>query len=138
MKIKLGLIAITALIGLTATVVNAQEPSNNYLFLRNIDGQARIIGFGKKDLGLVSSKKSLADSICRFSQANSSNSTIPSIWNRLSPYGDRVSNTSAYNPRATQPPIIVLKNGSAIHVSKNPNLLAIDPDVIYRGLCRQQ
>ncbi|MFB2876378.1 hypothetical protein [Floridanema aerugineum] len=138
MRIGFGLVAITALIGLSATVANAQERSNNFLFLRNIDGRARLVGFGRKDLGLVSSDKSLADSICRSPKANSLDSVIPSIWNRLSPYGDRTSNTSAYNPKATQPPLIVLKNGSAIHVSKNPNLLAIDPDVIYKELCSQQ
>ncbi|MFB2892917.1 hypothetical protein ACE1CI_08230 [Aerosakkonemataceae cyanobacterium BLCC-F50] len=138
MRIRFGLVAITALIGLSATVANAQQRSDNFLFLRNIDGQARLVGFGSKDLGLVSSNKSLADSICRLPRALASNSAIPSIWNRLSPYGDRTSNTSAYNPKATQPPLIVLKNGSAIHVSKNPNLLAIDPDVIYTELCSHQ
>ncbi|MFB2834961.1 hypothetical protein [Floridanema evergladense] len=136
MKIRFGLIAITALIGLSATVANAQQRSDDFLFLRNIDGQARLVGFGRQDLGLVSSDKSLTDSICRLPRANGSYS-IPSIWNKLSPYGDRISNISAYNPKATQPPLIVLKNGSAIHVSKNPNLLAIDPDVIYKELCRQ-
>ncbi|MBE9224402.1 hypothetical protein IQ264_02795 [Phormidium sp. LEGE 05292] len=136
MRIKLGLVAISALIGLTATIANAQQRSLNFLFLRNIDGQARLIGFRNKDLGLVSSDKSLADSICRSPKVNSSNSAIPSIWNRLSPYGDRISNTSAYNPKATQPPTLVLKNGSAIYVSKNPNIFAIDPDVIYKELCR--
>lgn len=136
MRIKLGLVAISALIGLTATIANAQQRSFNFLFLRNMDGQARLIGFRNKDLGLVSSNKSLADSICRSPRVNNSNSAIPSIWNRLSPYGDRTSNTSAYNPKATQPPTLVLENGSAIYVSKNPNIFAIDPDVIYKELCR--
>lgn len=139
MKIRFGLVAITALIGLTATVANAQQHSNDFLFLRNIDGQARLVSFnGKRDLGLVSSNKSLAGSICRLPKFSGSNSLIPSIWNRSSPYGDRTSNTSAYNPKATQPPVIQFKDGSVILVSKNPNLLAIDPDIIYRELCRQQ
>lgn len=138
MKIRLGLVAITAFIGLTATVANAQQSPNMFLFLLNIDGKARLVGLGGKDLGLVSSDKSLADSICNSPRANNSKSANSSIWNRSSPYGDRTSSTSAYNPNATQPPVMMFKDGSAIYVSKNPTLIAIDPDVVYKGLCRRQ
>ncbi|HLO87784.1 MAG TPA: hypothetical protein VK203_22640 [Nostocaceae cyanobacterium] len=132
MKIKLGLVAATALIGFTATVANAQM--NIISILRQADGQAVIVGADGKFLGRLSSNRINDDSICNPIGDHGSRIGDFSLWNTISPYGDRISDTSAYNPRAGYPPRLVAE-GVNIPITKNPRIQGIDPDIIKIAMC---
>jgi hypothetical protein len=135
MKIKIALVAIIFL-GLPAFIANAQQRSDAIQIIRSADGKARLVGSDGENLGVVSSNRYLANSICNPTGLNGSRFATRSIWNRSSEYGDGNSDKSAYNPRAEKPPILLLSGGASMYVTKNPRIPGIDPDDIYQAICK--
>jgi len=80
----------------------------------------------KKFLGVLTKDQYNTDSICNRYGTYGSEYNSDSIWDRYSSYGDRYSDTSPWNPYASEPPVIVDRQGNfygyfTINQNKNPS-----------------
>ncbi|MBD1881107.1 hypothetical protein [Coleofasciculus sp. FACHB-T130] len=104
--------------------------------IRDLDGNAYILGADKQELGVVSSNQYATESICNQYGKYGSRYSSTSVWNEYGKYGSPYSTIGAYNPRGHKPPLIVFEGGAFI-LSKNLNLdNRIDPDYLFAVLCR--
>ncbi|MFB2938630.1 hypothetical protein ACE1B6_25550 [Aerosakkonemataceae cyanobacterium BLCC-F154] len=104
--------------------------------IRSLDGKAYIRAADGQGLGIVSSDQYAAESICNKYGNFGSPYSGTSVLNRYAEYGSPYSNISAFNPRAQKPPVVIFEGG-AIFLSKNPKLAnRIDPEIFFGVLCR--
>ncbi|MBD1931455.1 MULTISPECIES: hypothetical protein [Cyanophyceae] len=104
--------------------------------IRDLDGNAYILGADEQELGVVSSNQYATESICNQYGKYGSRHSSTSVWNKYGQYGSPYSTIGAYNPRGNKPPLIVFEGGAFI-LSKNPNIAKrIDPDYLFAVLCR--
>ncbi len=104
--------------------------------IRDLDGNAYILGADEQKLGVVSSNQRAAMSICNQYGSYGSRYSASSVWNKYRQYGSPYSTMGAYNARGNKPPLIVFEGGAFI-LSKNPNMAnRIDPDDLFAVLCR--
>jgi len=99
----------------------------------------QIYGADGTFLGLLTPARISTDSFChQYGNYGSQYSTV-SIFNQYGVYGGKYSDTGAYNPTATNPPLVV-RGGQVIGIiSKNPNIGGAersDPDALRIYVCR--
>jgi len=96
---------------------------------------ARILAADGTFLGNISGSTSDTNSMCNPNGAYGSRMSPLSIRNPNSPYGSLASDAlqSAYNPLATDPPVIVRDGKTTAHITRNLSRWndAIDPDALF-------
>lgn len=123
--------SLLAFSGLMATPSSAQS-------LSDLDGNAFLYHPATDQfLGVVSSDRYDGNSICNPYGDYGSKYSDLSIRSQYGLYGDRYSDTSAYNPRASQPPVVVLADGQVLAIlTRNPNFQTrIDPGALFGVIC---
>lgn len=127
-------VSVVALGGLVATPTLAQS-------LSDLDGNAFLYNpVTEQFLGIVSSDRYHKDSICNPYGDYGSRYSDKSVLHPYGDYGNRYSDTSAYNLRASEPPIVYLANKQPIAVlSKNSKFEnRIDPGALFGVICDQR
>lgn len=133
-RVASGTASVLALSGMMATPSLAQS-------LSDLDGNAFLYHPPTNQfLGAVSSNRYNDDSICNPYGAYGNRYSDLSVLDRYGPYGDRYSETSAFNPRASEPPVLVLANGQVLAIlTKNRNFRhSIDPGALFGAMCDQR
>jgi hypothetical protein len=107
-------------------------PAGGGLTIWAIDGQAYLLASDGTYLGVVSSNRFAADSICNQFGNYGSQFSSTSVRNQFSLYGSPFSLTSAYNQFTVTPPVIVYLDSVVGYLTKNQFLPgAVDPDFLF-------
>ncbi|MGB3655463.1 MAG: hypothetical protein WBA41_30230 [Rivularia sp. (in: cyanobacteria)] len=87
-------------------------------------------------LGLVFNNEYDAKSICN-QYGKYGSPYAQTIFNKYGTHGGEYSDTGAYNPRAKNPPIVIVNNQVVGFVTKNPQFgkARIDPDILLVQAC---
>ncbi len=95
-----------------------------------------VVAYDGTFLGVVDSNAYNSDSICnQYGEYGSRYGT--GIFNRYGTHGDRYSETSAYNERAENPPLLIKDGQPIANVTKNLHFKnRLDPDFLQQMACR--
>lgn len=130
-------------LGTFGTFPGAEDPGSTLVaqssvvdFIRNLDGQATLLGVDGAFLGIISSDRVHEASTCNAVGNYGSRVGSMSVWNRVSNYGSQISDLSAYHTWTKTPPAIIYQDEVMGFLTKNHRIrAALDPDVLFAVLC---